>query len=164
MQELEFSVGPDEEFKLETADSTEYAEKFLEERQKKDLSNDLTIVLFDYESNFFKNSKAEFPERFKYQLAKNLSELNKALSSEKPQLIVFHYDANSKVVNHLCAQIKKKFPNCKTLIMAKSISPQKALVHAKTPSGADGYYQLPLDSIKIESEFLKIIQTDKIAG
>ena len=72
------------------------------------------------------------------------------------QIVIFNYDGNPKAVNQLCAQIKAKKPATKTMIMAKAISPEKAVAHSKTASGATGYYQYPLDAAKIEKEFKKI--------
>jgi hypothetical protein len=47
-------------------------------------------------------------------------------------------------------------PTTKTMIMAKAISPEKAKAHAKTASGAAGYYQYPLEAAKIQKEFQRI--------
>ena len=123
-----------------------------------------TVVLFDFQSDFFQNSMDQFPKGYNYQIATELSQLNKFLASKTFQIIVFNYDVNAKAVNQLTAQIKQKFPHTKTMIMARAISPEKAKVHAQTPSGATGYYQFPLNSEKIEAEFQKIQATVKKVG
>ena len=120
------------------------------------LKESFPVILFDFQSDFFQKEKTKFPEGFEYHIAKDLAELNKFLASKSFQVVVFNYDVNPKAVNQLSAQIKQKFPHTKTLIMAKAISPEKAKLHAKTASGAHGYYQFPLDAAKIESELLKI--------
>ena len=123
-----------------------------------------TVVLFDFQSDFFQSSLEQFPKGFNYQIAKDLPGLNKFLATKEFQIVVFNYDVNPKAVNQLTAQIKSKFPATKTMIMAKAISPEKAKVHAATPSGATGYCQLPLDAAKIETEFQKIQSTVKKVG
>jgi hypothetical protein len=180
-QELEFAVGPDAKTKtkvkptpvkpiLDPLDSEEFAESFLaqqvqvEEEIKVESKEMTTVILFDFESDFFSKSKETFPSGYDYQIAKDLKALNKFLANKKFQICVFNYDVNPKAVNQLTAQIKQKFPLTKTLIMAKSISPEKAKLHAKTPYGANGYYQYPLESKKILSEFLKIQDQEKKVG
>jgi hypothetical protein len=123
---------------------------------EKTLRADYNVILFDFQSDFFAKALKGLPERFNYIVVKNLNELNQHLKSKKFQIVVFNYDVNPKAVNQLCAQIKQKLPSTKTLIMAKAISPEKAKLHAQTPSGANGYYQFPLDSMKLEKEFDKI--------
>ena len=114
------------------------------------------VLLFDLQSDFFTKSKATFPAEYEYKIISTLPELNQQLRLKQSQIAVFNYDVNPKAVNQLCAQIKQKFPHVKTMIMAKSISPEKAKVHSATPGGAHGYYQFPLETSKIEKEFAKI--------
>jgi hypothetical protein len=128
-------------------------------RNKSEQKGGLRVLLFDFQSDFFQKSQDFFPEGHDYKIVSTLQELNKCLASKAFQIIIFNYDANPKAVNQLTAQIKQKFPYSKTMIMAKAISPEKAKMHAKTPSGANGYYQFPLDPLKIEAEFQKIYST-----
>lgn len=140
-------------------DSEEFAEKFLDQRSitaPDEKKNNPAVILFDFGNDFFKKSQAHFPKGFDYQLLTSLPELNQSLKSKNFQIVVFNYDGNPKAVNQLCAQIKAKKPSTKTIIMAKAISAEKAMAHAKTASGADGYYQFPLDPAKIEKEFQKV--------
>lgn len=176
-QELEFAVGPDEKPATqssapkvnplpETDDSEDFAEQFLNQREAtpapaKAQANTFTVILFDFNSDFFQKAKAQFPQGYNYQIAKTLNDLNKFLATKSFQICVFNYDVNPKAVNQLTAQIKQKFPFTKTMIMARAISPEKAKMHARTPSGANGYYQFPLDAKKIEAEFQKIQQSVK---
>lgn len=144
--ELEFNVGPDDSAGPEsglTPAPTPVRPSF-------------PVILFDFQSDFFQKSQDQFPEGYHYQIATDLPMLNKFLKSQDFQIVVFNYDANPKAVNQLCAQIRQKKPSTKTIIMARAISAQKAKLHAKTASGANGYYQLPLSAEKIEKEFLKI--------
>jgi DNA-binding NarL/FixJ family response regulator len=116
------------------------------------------VVLFDFQSDFFAKSIRHFPMGYDYVMATTLDELNNCLRSKDFQIVVMNYDINAKAVNQLSAQIKQKFPQSKVLIMARAISPEKAKIHAQTPSGASGYYQLPLETEKIEAEFQRIYQ------
>ncbi len=175
VQELEFAVGPDDKPVPsqssapkasplpETEDSEEFAEQFLNQRSAtpKAQKTAFTVILFDFQSDYFQKTKGQFPKGYNYQVAKNLNDLNKLLANKSFQICVFNYDVNPKAVNQLTAQIKQKFPFTKTIIMAKAISPQKAKIHAKTLSGANGYYQFPLEAKKIEAEFMKIHESVK---
>lgn len=168
--ELEFNIPP--EGQQVEADSEDFAEQFLEQRSKTPApaagtnskipvakvasTGTFPVILFDFGSTFFADSKAQFPKGFDYKIVKTLPELNTILKTKTFQIVVFNYDSNPKAVNQLCAQIKAKMPTTKTMIVARAISPEKAKVHAKTPSGAAGYMSHPLDASKIEAEFKKI--------
>lgn len=156
--ELEFNVPAEDPGEI---DSEAHAEKFLDQRSKIPSQTApkalIPVILFDFESDFFTKSKHHFPEGYDYVVVKNLAELNQCLKSKSLQIVVFNYDANPKAVNQLCAQIKAKKPTTKTVIMAKTISPQKAMAHSRTASGAAGYYQFPLQAARIEAEFKKIL-------
>lgn len=175
--ELEFNIPPEEAQApstdaIESEDSEDFASQFLDQRKQaapaaapKVATNpkvvapkaaSYPVILFDFGSDFFQKSVAKFPKGFDYKVLKTLPELNQYLKYKAFQIVVFNYDANPKAVNQLCAQIKAKMPLTKTMIMAKAISPEKAQAHAKTASGAAGYYQYPLDASKIEKEFQKI--------
>lgn len=114
------------------------------------------VILFDFQSDFFQKSITQFPAGFDYIMATTLDELNNCLRTKGFQIVVMNYDVNAKAVNQLSTQIKSKFPESKVLIMARSISPEKAKIHAQTPAGAAGYYQLPVDAHKIQAEFQKM--------
>jgi hypothetical protein len=147
--DLEFNVFQEEETPLQDSATSKA---------------DFDIILFDFQSDFFQKSLEHFPKGFHYHIVTSLNGLNQFLKTKKFQIVVFHYDAHPKAVNQLCAQIKQKIPSTKTIIMAKNISPQKALAHAKTPSGANGYSQLPIQAEKLEKEFLSLEAQEKKAG
>jgi len=159
--ELEFNIPQGDESQN---DSENFAEQFLDQRSKSEKTaapvkakqENFPVILFDFGSDFFQKSQGQFPKGFNYKIIKTLAELNQCLKVKVFQIVVFNYDSNPKAVNQLCAQIKAKMPTTKTMIMAKSISPDKAKAHAKTASGAAGYYQYPLDQAKIGKEFQKI--------
>jgi hypothetical protein len=121
---------------------------------------EIRVILFDFQSNLFEASLSQFPQDgFEFHIARTLPELNKLLAFKETQIVIFNYDANPKAVGQLCAQIKVKFPLSNTIIMANNISPEKAKIHAKSPAGAKGYYQLPLDKEKMEKELLRVFKS-----
>lgn len=122
------------------------------------------VILFDFESDFFQKSRAQFPQGFDYKICKTVNDLTTHLKNKNFQIVVFNYDANPKAVNQLSAQIKQKFASTKVMIVAKAISPEKAKLHAQTPAGASGYFQLPLDAGKLQAEFQKIHDKEKKVG
>lgn len=163
VQELEFAVGADEnsEDELDIGIVSRPESSAPKPQSQK---TQIKVILFDFQSDFFTKSVAKFPSGHEYHVVTTLPELNKFLSQKSFQIVVFNYDVSPKAVNQLTAQIKQKFPHIRTMIMARNISPEKAKIHAKTPSGANGYYQFPLEAKKIEAEFQKIHQSNKKVG
>ena len=160
-KEIEFSISMKTRTKIKLSsilDSKGVQENDFYSQQPDEAINYFRVILFDFESDFFRESIDLFPAGYDYQMANDLAQLNKYLASKEFQLIVFNYDVGVKAVNQLIAQIKKKFPFCRTLIVAKKINREKAAIHSKTPSGASGYYQLPLEQEKLDVKFQKIYQ------
>lgn len=150
-QELEFAVSNQET----SSESLLETPNIQEETLKK-----IRVILFDFQSPFFETSLNQFPQTgFEIHIAKTLPELNKFLAFKETQIIIFNYDANPKAVGQLCAQIKVKFPLSKPIIIAKNISPEKAKIHAQSPAGAKGYYQLPIDKDKIRKEIIRVFNS-----
>ncbi|HXH30301.1 MAG TPA: hypothetical protein VNJ01_05790 [Bacteriovoracaceae bacterium] len=120
------------------------------------------VILFDLDSDFFEKSLKQLPQNYDYQLVKTLAEFNKKLKTA--QIVVFNYDLHAKAASQLIVQIKKKLPKLKCLLMASAISPAKAKLHAKTPAGAHGYYQFPLDAGKVAVEFQEVLKKISLAS
>lgn len=139
--ELEFGIGNNDQVEnLEAEQVTSFS-----------------VIYFDFQSTFFESTNI-FVSGYQNKIVKTLEELNQELKNKEFQIVVFNYDANPKAVNQLCAQIKQKKPFTKTIIVAKSISKDKAIAHSKTPSGANGYISAPLSLEKFEQEFQRIYQ------
>ena len=119
------------------------------------------VIYFDFQTTLFSDSK--LPSDFENIVVKDLKDLNRYLKTKDFQIVVFHYDPLPKAVNQLCAQIRQKLPSTKLLIVANNISPSKAQIHAKTPSGAHGYLSLPLTEDKLRAEYLRIFKENKKA-
>ncbi len=137
-------------------ESDHFVDEFLDKRADTPSKLNFPIILFDFQSDFFKNSQSLLPEGYNYKIVSTLPELNQCLKYKEFQLVIFNFDVNPKAINQLTAQIKQKMPHTKTMIMAKAISPEKAKLHASTPSGASGYFQFPFNAEKLEKEILKI--------
>ncbi len=157
VDDLEFAVPPQGE-------EEDVAQAPRKEITGPKTAESIRVILFDLQSDFFQKAINHLPKGFDYVIAKDLSELNRYLGARTFQIVMFNYDANPKAVNHLCGQVKKKFPSTKTMIIARNISPEKARAHAQTPSGANGYYQLPIDSKKLLAEIHKIQSGVRKAG
>jgi DNA-binding NarL/FixJ family response regulator len=120
-------------------------------------SNTAPVILFDYQTTLFEQSLNKLPTNYDFILIKDLKELNQRLHSKDFQIVFFYYNANPKAVNQLTAQIRKKFPAIKTVIVAKNLSNQKALAHSKSEFGANGYISLPFDLEKVNEQLLKLL-------
>lgn len=153
------SPGPELEFLIHKEASAEIKFGLTQEEKVS-----LKVVLFDFQSNLFEEIKHLLPECHEYKLIKDLVGLNESLKLKSFQIVLFNYDSNPKAINQLCAQIKSKFPHTKTIITAKSISPEKAAIHAKSPSGANGYLKQPIDAQQFETEILRIFNESKEAA
>jgi CheY-like chemotaxis protein len=149
-------LGSELEFSVHSATMPEADKKKTVITEERKVKSSFPVILFDFQTDFFHREIQLLPTEFDYHLVKDLQGLNKFLGQKKFQVVVLNYDAYPKAVNQLTAQIRQKFPHAKTMIIAKSISPEKAKAHAKTASGADGYYQLPLEASRLRNELLKI--------
>jgi len=121
-------------------------------------STGIKIILFDFQSDFFHLLFGEFPAGYDYYLVRELTELNENLTSKTPLILVLNYDSNPKVMNNLSTQVRKKFSHVKTLLMASKISPEKARLHAQSPAGAHGYFELPLSQERFIKEVERMIK------
>ena len=159
--ELEFNVLKEEDEALPIDDDTFRSQMIPnaineEEEEEETLKAEYPIIFLDLQSDYFKKNESLLPSGYNYKIINSLEQLNQQLKNKNFQILVLNYDVNAKAVNQVTAQIKTKFPFTRTMILAKAISPEKAKVHAKTPSGAHGYYQLPIDANRFEKEIQKI--------
>ena len=157
--ELEFNVGKEEGegFSVDDFQSQVIPEEIREDEPAEEkLKAEFPIIFLDLQSDYFKKNEGLLPRGYNYKIINSLEQLNQQLKNKSFQILVLNYDVNPKVINQISAQVKTKFPFTRTMILAKAISPEKAKVHAKTSSGANGYYQLPLDADRFEKEIGKI--------
>lgn len=114
------------------------------------------VILFEYQNDFFSSQKKTLPKGYRYAFASTMEELNIQLADIDFQIVIFNYDLYPKAVNQMSAEIKKKLPATKVLIVSKAIEPEKAKVHANSSSGGAGYFQLPLDARRLDLELHRI--------
>jgi CheY-like chemotaxis protein len=133
LEDLEFAVGADE-----TEQTT---------------TNKLNILLFEFGSPLFETAMKDFPDLHQYTLCKDVKDLSARLKANSYQVVMFNYNGDPKAVNALTKQIKEKFSNIKTVIVAKNLAPDKVKIHQASPSGADAYINLPFDQAKLIETF-----------
>ena len=102
-------------------------------------------VLFDFKSTFFKDNTQHFSDIAECKVVTDVKELNKHIIGDKKATFLFYFNDAGKQINLLLAQINQKFPNVKTILIAKNLSTNKANQHQKTPSGAKQYLSWPSD-------------------
>jgi response regulator RpfG family c-di-GMP phosphodiesterase len=142
-QEIEFSIHEDTE---NNTDTTEDMKPTV--NSSSELNAEKEIIFFDYSSDYFTKLVPKLPDlHYTFKVITTLPELNSILRSGKESIIIFHYNAAPKAVNQLSGQIKLKFKNAKTVIVAKGLSQDKAQTHKKSKSGANSYLSVPF-SIK----------------
>lgn len=151
-QDVEFAISPGDEVKEEASEAGLSLDDDLDEGE--DLlaptEEAKKVVLFDFNSEYFTKLSAKLPDTFDYNIIKELKDLNKILQSKEPVVIMFNYNAAPKAVNQLTTQIKSKFPEAKTVIIAKGLSEQKAQQHQNSKAGANGYLSVPFNIEKFE--------------
>ena len=111
----------------------------------KEVENQNPIYLFDYKTDFFEKVLPHHLNSANLHLITELEQLNQALSSNANCIVAFYYNNTPKAVNQLTKQIREKFTNARTLIVAKNLSEDKAAMHAKTKYAANAYLSHPFD-------------------
>mgnify|MGYP001626849872 CR=1 FL=1 len=157
-QEIEFAVHTESESSpgKETHVSSEILS--LDDDLGVDLDDDLEettelqkVVFFDFKSEYFSKLVPKLPaDKFDFKLITELKDLNSILQSKEPTTVVFNYNAAPKAVNQLTTQIKAKFPDTKTIIVAKGLTPDKAQAHKESKAGSDAYLSVPFNVAKFE--------------
>lgn len=157
-QEVEFAIAPGDDV---TNPSSEVPEGLsIGDDLGEDLEDDIDlaaqieekiqVVMFDFNSEYFTKLSPKLPDTFDYNIVKELKDLNKVLTAREPVVIMFNYNAAPKAVNQLTTQIKAKFPDAKTIIIAKGLTPEKAQQHKNSKAGANSYLSVPFNIAKFE--------------
>lgn len=155
--DIEFTASSQVNIEELIENEIEQEETEQEEIDQKD-EQSVNVVLFDFQTTLFSELIDQLPQQHNYTIINDLQNLNIQLQDQDFKIFVFYYNSNPKAVNQLTAQLKVKFPHVKTLIVAKSLSKEKALAHSKTDSGAHGYVSLPVNQENFQTEVLKIYQ------
>jgi len=120
-------------------------------------ADELKLIFFDFHSQYFSKLVPKLPSDFAhFTIINELKELNEILQSKEPVTVLFNYNAAPKAVNQLTAQIKAKFPDANTVIVAKGLSPEKAQQHQKSKAGANAYLSVPFSIDKFKEVIKKI--------
>ena len=109
------------------------------------------FIFFDFKSEYFSKLLPKLPgDKFDFNLITELKDLNSILQSKEPTTVIFNYNAAPKAVNQLTTQIRAKFPNTKTIIVAKGLTPEKAQAHKESKAGSNAYLSVPFNIAKFE--------------
>jgi len=109
------------------------------------------VVFFDFKSVYFSKLLPKLPgDKFDFNLITELKDLNSILQSKEQTTVIFNYNAAPKAVNQLTTQIRAKFPNTKTIIVAKGLTPEKAQAHKESKAGSNAYLSVPFNVAKFE--------------
>lgn len=161
-QDIEFAVHEENRFKdkSENTSGVDSSEQSLsldvDLGEDIDLSEDIEqalqkVVFFDFQSEYFSKLVPKLPTgKFEFSIISQLKELNTILQSKESTTVIFNYNAAPKAVNQLTTQIKSKFPDTKTIIVAKGLSPEKAQAHKASKAGANAYLSVPFNVAKFE--------------
>ena len=117
----------------------------LDEESEENNISETPIILFDFQSTFFKENQDDLPLGFDYKIVTELKELNLLMQERTPSIVVFNYSAYPKACNQLTVQIKEKFPFIKIVLAAKNLSMQKAQEHKLSRAGAHAYLAIPIE-------------------
>lgn len=120
--------------------------------------SDTPIILFDFQSTFFKENLDDLPRGYNYQVVNELKDLNQLMQKRIPSIVVFNYNAYAKACNQLTVQIKEKFPLIKIILAAKNLSSQKAQEHQKSRAGAHAYLRIPIEKQIFEEKIRQLDQ------
>jgi len=116
----------------------------------------LKVILFEFGSPLFETEMANFPPIADFILCKDVKELSQHLKNPGKQVVMFNYNGDPKAVNTLTKQIKEKFQNTKTVIIAKNLAPDKVKIHQDSPSGANEYINLPFTEENLTAVLKKL--------
>ena len=120
-------------------------------------SDKVPVLFFEFGGNTFAQDKSLLPTGIDAKIVKDLPTLNDWLKKKTPLVVVFAFDVNPKAVNQLCAQLKAKFSHVKTVLVAKSLSPDKVRLHQSSPAGANGYVKYPFTQQSLQQALAPLL-------
>jgi hypothetical protein len=116
----------------------------------------IKVILFEFGAPLFESEMKNFPPIAEFILCKDVKELSQHLKNPGKQVVMFNYNGDPKAVNTLTKQIKEKFHNTKTVIIAKNLAPDKVKIHQESASGANEYINLPFTTDNITQVLKKL--------
>lgn len=115
---------------------------------------DERVYAFSYKTKFFTSNEDVFKDISNID---NLDELNDKLTNNQINIILFYYNDTPQIINQIVSQIKIKFSDVKTVLIAKNLSAKKAETHSKGKYGANSYLSAPLSKNDL-NQALKVIE------
>jgi DNA-binding NtrC family response regulator len=116
------------------------------------------VLLFDFSQGYFKESQDSLPSSIQFTHVETLQDLNNWLKKKTPLILIFGFDANPKAANQLCAQLKTKFKQVKTVIIAKGLSEKKVQIHQSSPAGANAYLRAPFEADQLQKTIENLLE------
>lgn len=150
-EELEFNIPDDEKDEVIALTQS-------------NILDDINCPLYylEYKTEFFQ--KIEFAKNFKTATSiSNIQDLNTAMVQKEPSILLIYYNASPKLSNQITLQVKNKFPDTKTVIIAKNLSDEKSKLHAKSKYSANEYISYPFQTEELELK-LKALKKSMIPG
>lgn len=113
------------------------------------------IFLIEYKTHFFDQHRVLFSELSNCESVNDLPTLNKAITEFPNALFIMYFNDTPKAINQISEQLKRKFENADSIIIAKNLSSAKAKQHKASKYGASAYLNDPFN----EKEFERILKT-----
>ena len=114
------------------------------------------IYLFTYKTTFFSNQSALFGHLENCHEIKDIKELNSSITENPDSVFLMYFNDTPKAINQISEQIKRKFKNAKSIIIARNLSKAKAEQHASSKYGADAYLNEPFSAEELEETLKKV--------
>ncbi len=151
--ELEFEISSTDEEDIQVENSGLTGP----EMSKDDSTDKPEVHFYQYQSDYFQKRLLELEAVFTPHIHSDLKDINKILAKDKKTVLVFYYNEAPKIVNQLTMQMKLKFPHARAVIIAKNLSKEKALEHAKSKYGANAYLRDPFSSEQLLKKVKKLL-------
>lgn len=159
LEENEDIISQDESLNnLQFGASEESLDESLEEQINEDISTEpqKNVYFFQYKTSYFSDNDSFFKQAINFEVLSDIKELNAVLTNDPSSIIVFYYNSLPKAINQLSMQIKTKFTNTSTIIIAKNLSASKAQQHHESKYGADSYLNDPFTVEDLEKTVSKL--------
>lgn len=114
------------------------------------------IFLISYKTKYFDSKKDIFDNLPNTEMLEDITKLNKAITDHPDALFIMFFNDTPKAVNQISEQLKRKFPQASSIIIAKKLSAEKAKQHKESKYGADAYLNEPfvLEDLEEKLELL----------
>ncbi|MAX67812.1 MAG: hypothetical protein QF441_04990 [Bacteriovoracaceae bacterium] len=110
------------------------------------------LALFTYQTDYFEHHPILTNSKYQVSQISDLKQLNSLIKNKNENsLLLFYYNSNPKIVNQILAQLNKKFPHVKTVIIATKLSDKKAKIHAQSKYAAHKYLKDPFEIYELDN-------------